>query len=196
MKTIEIQVYEFDELTEDAKENARQRFRDVSQEFYEAEYVIDDAKTIGSLFGLDIKHVFYSGFYSQGDGACFEGSYEYKKGGLKEVKEYAPKDAELHEIVADLQELQRKNFYQLSAATKQYGFYSHSGCMVVDVWDNRTGGHADRETTESMTDILRLFADWIYTSLENEYEYQDSDVVIDENIRANEYDFDENGERI
>lgn len=36
---------------------------------------------------------------------------------------------------------------------------------------------------------------WIYRSLEAEYEYRQSDAVVDEDIRANEYEFTEGGER-
>jgi hypothetical protein len=195
MKKIEIEVYEFDELDKEAKEKAREWFRTgLSYDFqFYSEYVIEDAKTIGELFGLSIKNIFYSGFSSQGDGACFEASYEYKKGGLKKVKEYAPVDEELHKIVADLQELQRRNFYSLSATTKHLGHYVHSGCMVVDVWDGRADRYADKETAEGMTEILRLFADWIYDKLEKEYRYQTSDEIVDENIRCNEYEFFKNG---
>ena len=195
MKTIEIQVYEFDELAEEAKEKAREWFRtglSYNFQFY-SECIIEDAKTIGELFGLNIKNIFYSGFYSQGDGACFEASYNYKKGGLKKVKEHAPVDEELHRMVADLQELQRKNFYSLSATTKQWGNYMHSGCMTVVVWNGRADRYADKETAEGMTEILRLFADWIYDKLEKEYRYQNSDEGVDENIRNNEYEFLENG---
>ncbi len=42
---------------------------------------------------------------------------------------------------------------------------------------------------------LRDFADWIYSQLEKEYEYQMSNECVDENIRANEYEFTEEGMR-
>jgi hypothetical protein len=63
----------------------------------------------------------------------------------------------------------------------------------VDVWDGRADRYADKETAEGMTEILRLFADWIYDKLEKEYRYQTSDEIVDENIRCNEYEFFKNG---
>ena len=42
---------------------------------------------------------------------------------------------------------------------------------------------------------MRDFAQWIYDSLEKEYEYQMSDEFVTENIEANEYEFDEEGNR-
>ena len=138
--------------------------------------------------------IFFSGFSSQGDGACFEGSYSYKKGALAAVKAYAPEDTELHRIVTELQNIQRKAFYKLSARTMHRGYYYHSGCMSVDV-----GVDADRYPTdaeeEALTECMRDFADWIYKQLETEYEYQNSDEQVAEAIRANEYTFTEGGAR-
>jgi hypothetical protein len=36
---------------------------------------------------------------------------------------------------------------------------------------------------------------WIYRQLEREYDYQNADAQVDENIRANEYEFYEDGKR-
>ena len=41
---------------------------------------------------------------------------------------------------------------------------------------------------------MRDFAQWIYDGLEAEYEYRQSDEVIDEAMIANEYEFTEDGE--
>src|SRR3990167_3827578 len=122
METIEVKVYQFDELNEEAKEKARAWFREGNQNdsFY-AESVIDDAKQIGKLMGIDISKVYYSGFWSQGDGACFEGSYAYKKGSLKAIREYAPQDTELHRIATELAMIQRANFYGISGSVKHVG---------------------------------------------------------------------------
>lgn len=43
---------------------------------------------------------------------------------------------------------------------------------------------------------MRDFADWIYERLSDEYDYQTSDSAVEETIRANEYEFDEDGERV
>lgn len=42
---------------------------------------------------------------------------------------------------------------------------------------------------------MREFADWIYSRLEAEYEYQNADEQVDESIRINEYEFAEDGNR-
>jgi hypothetical protein len=47
-----------------------------------------------------------------------------------------------------------------------------------------------------VTQCMRDFADWIYDQLRKEYEYQMSDEQVDETLIANEYEFDEDGDRI
>jgi len=136
-----------------------------------AETVIDDAKHIGAIMGIDVDDVRYSGFWSQGDGASFTGSYAYVKGAAAAIRAEAPNDAALHAIADTLQRIQARHFYQLTATISQSGHYSHEYTMSVDAEDARDSyrdiGNADEELTEAFRD----FARWIYRSLEREYEY-------------------------
>ena len=120
--TVITTVYTFDELSDRAKEKARDWYRErraLDYGWWECTY--EDVDNIFKIIGItsddyvkcmdgtmrrkgpDIR---FSGFSSQGDGACFEGSYNYKKGALKAIRAYAPKDEELHRIVRELQELE------------------------------------------------------------------------------------------
>ncbi len=194
--TVTTKVYTFGELNDDAKEKAREWWRSGAFDYEWWDCVYEDATTLAALFGLDIDKIYFSGFWSQGDGACFEGSYEYKKGGLKAVMEHAPQDKKLHAIVKQLQDIQRPTFYRLTATTKQSGLYNHSGCMSVDVSNDDTRRYysdATNEQEEELTDELRCFADWIYSQLETEYEWINADEQVDEAIRSNEYEFTEEG---
>ena len=206
MRTIQTTVYQFSELSDSARKTAISRYRDSYEDFsYYAETVIEDAATIADIIGIDLRNtlttrndgttlyaptVFYSGFCSQGDGACFEGSYSYKKGALKALIDYAPLDTELHRIAKQLQDLQRVNFYKLTAKMKHRGYYNHSGCMHVEINSSRT---VSNDTEDELTHLMCDFADWIYSQLTIEYEYQNSDDQITENFEANEYEFNENG---
>jgi hypothetical protein len=191
---IKTTVYQYDELTPEAQEKARDWFRSASEgdNFY-SEYVTEDATTIGALMGITIDNVYWSGFWSQGDGACFIGSYRYTKGATKAIKAYAPQDKELHRIAEELQSLQRKNFYSLTARMAHRGRYQHSGCMSVDVEDSRDQYRATPE--DDLTQLMRDFADWIYKQLKSAYEYDNSDESVSKNIRCNEYTFTESGKR-
>lgn len=140
---------------------------------YWSESVIDDAKEIGAIIGFDIDDVYFSGFWSQGDGACFTGNLYYAKGASKRIREYAPQDTELHDIADRWTALQRANFYSISGRVTHRGHYSHSGCTSFDFEDARhyygwtNSGFDEDEAIQ----IARDFMDWIYARLETEYEY-------------------------
>lgn len=195
--TTETQAYTIRELSDKAKENAHQQWLD-NFEFFGAEYVIDDAKQVAALMGWEIDKIFYSGFWSQGDGACFEGIMRYAKGCYKKVCEYAPKDTELHRIAKEWQELQKRAFYALGAKVKQSGRYMHSGCTSFDCTDTRTqwGYLENAEIEQSIIQVGRDFMDWIYKQLESAYDYETSLESFIENCDANEYEFDESGKML
>lgn len=99
MRTIEKTVYQYEELSDKAKEKARAWYLDGEE--FDADCTIGDAVTIAGLLGIAIDtraamptsgklrqepRIFYSGFSSQGDGALFEGFYRYKEGSVDAVR--------------------------------------------------------------------------------------------------------------
>lgn len=198
MRIIETKAYQLHELSSEAQEKAIENVRNHEGYPYHGwwGFVYEDVKTIASLFGLEIDEIYFSGFSSQGDGACFEGYYSYKAGGLKAVEEYAPTDLELYGIVKGLQDVQRRYFYGLTAVTKHRGYYYHSGCMAVSVYQNAGMDYANIDVEREITDLLRQFADWIYSQLEAEYDYRMSDEAVRATIEDNGYEFDEEGNLI
>ena len=209
MRIIETKVYKFDELSDDAKEFARQWWRDCeNQDSSTFDYTYEDVATIAETFGLDIRTrpvklmnnttrydpcIYFSGFSSQGDGACFEGEYRYKAGALKAIKSEYPKNEDLHRIVKELQELQRKNFYRIHCSMRHRGHYYHSGCMQVEC-ENSHDSYLPVVGEDEFIQCMRDFADWIYKRLEDEYDWIMSDEQVDESIVANEYEFNESGD--
>lgn len=190
-------VYRFDELPEDAREAALEKLRDINVDYPDwHEFVIDDAKRMAALMGIDIDDIYYSGFWSQGDGACFTGSYSYAKGCAKKIRREAPKDETLHDIADRLQGIQRRNFYRLTATVTHSGRYSHEHCTEVRVYretEHSLVGDVDAETDEALTDILRDYMRWIYSSLESEHEWLTGDEAVIDTILANEYEFTSDG---
>lgn len=207
MRVIEKTVYKYSELSESAQEKARAWYRDASAgDNYFAESVFEDAANVADILGIDLRQtrktkmdgshsyeptIYFSGFSSQGDGACFVGSYKYKKGAGKALRQYAPTDVELHRIADELQATQKRYFYSLEAKCSHRGHYYHSGYMDVEAYDKRDE-YRDCPADE-ITDSLRSFADWIYRQLENGYEYQMSDEQVTDAIEANEYEFSKDG---
>lgn len=219
MREVVSKVYTFDELSDRAKERARQWFRDGSDSFNDwgADNVIEDAARLGCMIGIYIRTkpvklmgggtrmdptVYWSGFSSQGDGASFEGSYSYTKGGVELLAAEAPSGTgkghegnnEVNRIACELRALQRKHFYRLQASISTRGNYSNSHYMSFDI-ERSDSADVPADDCAALEELLRDFADWIYHNLEREYEWQYADEQVDENIRANEYEFDEEGNR-
>lgn len=197
-------LYSFEELSEASKERAREWWRaGAGCDNFFAEAVIDDAEHIAPLLGIDFMvdrvplcgggtrtkpRIYWSGFWSQGDGASFEAYFAYKKGSAKAIREHAPMDKELHAIADALQAAQRRVFYRANGTITTRGHYSHSGTMHISMNDGCESVEDDIEQA------LREFADWIYSQLEAAYEYEQSDENVDANIIANGYEFTEAGD--
>ena len=134
--TVTHTLYRFEELSARAKENARDWWRELEQMDFEPDYA--DFEAIANILGIEFDAkpikllgggtryqptIYWSGFSSQGDGACFEGCYRYAKGASKAIRDYAPKDERLHAIADNLQEIQSKAFYRWEARCQHRGIY-------------------------------------------------------------------------
>lgn len=204
--TIEKTVFAFNELSDRAKDAAREWWRNGESQDFDSEYIFDNAVTCGKLMGIEISTksvkrmgggtreqpvIYWSGFSSQGDGACFEGHYQYEKGSARAIRKHAPQDSELHGLADTLQKIQSRHSYKIGARMKHSGHYQHSGCMQVEV--ECDGRDVTQIVDDEIAQCMRDFADWIYRNLEREYEYRMSDENVDESIRCNEYEFTEEG---
>lgn len=195
MRTIEINLYKYNELTDEAaKERARDWYRQGHLDYEWWDHVYDMAKEAGAILGIDIDNIYFSGFWSQGDGACFEGSYSYRKGWRKELQQHFGGEtlAKLERIGLDLQDAQAKAFYKLSASVAHTGGnYHHLFTYIsVDHEDRRASSHEEGTITDALSD----FMGWIYDCLESEHDYLTSDESVEEGLIVNEYEFTEEGE--
>lgn len=201
MKTHEIKTYTFDELpTDAAKEKAREWWRSLDDN-WDSSFYIDDAKAVFALMGFDIDRVYFSGFWSQGDGACFEGSWHARDVGaaLSRVKKHAPQDEILHRLAKECERIAQL-FPNSYLSVKHRGHYYHEHCTDFticitddngDEIDTDARGHAEEDLIGVTKDAMR----WIYRQLEKDYNHSQTDEVVDEMLRANEYDFTEDGAR-
>jgi hypothetical protein len=198
METREYKVYEFNELSALGKEQAIEKFRENNLDYKWWDCTYEDVKEIGALMGIEISNIYFSGFYSQGDGACFEGCYNHRLGSTKDLIKYAPMNSEVHEMSRALSIIQKPYFYQLSAAVTHSGQYYHENCANISVmgeWEQGEYGYdeAFKDTEIAITEVLRDFMKWIYKALESDYDYLQSDGAIKETLIANEYKFTEDG---
>jgi len=229
-----VTVYKFDELSDEAKETAREWWREqIFQDSSDWEFVYDDAVRMGKMLGITIPprnqkchvlgskgkpgrdfidtspSIYFSGFSSQGDGACFEGTYKPIEDAAARIRQETNNtETELIRIAEALYTLQQPyetHSLRLVASITHSGRYSHSGTMSAEVkCVNLDGDECDApehlakraaEDDEKLERLMRDFADWIYKSLEKEYRDQMSDEHVDESIISNEYDFTADGKR-
>jgi hypothetical protein len=208
---IEIITYRFNELSDPAKEKARAWYREggIDHDWFECVY--DDFERVCTILGVTLETrsvrlygggtqpkpcIWFSGFWSQGDGASFEGHYRHAKAAPRRIREYAPQDEELHRIATVLQAIQKRNFFQLHATAVHRGRYCHEYCMAISVErDSSTYQDMTTDAEEIVIETLRDLARWLYRRLEQEYEYRTSDEVVDETIIANDYTFTESSRR-
>jgi hypothetical protein len=147
--------------------------------------------------------IFFEGFCQQGQGACYEGSYGYRKGSVKDIKEHAPQDTKLHRIAKDLADAQKYVFYSATASIGHQGRSCHRYSMAIDVIaetddykaqplvDYRFEKHG---VEKAIQEALGDFADWIFSQLREQHDYLISDEAIDEQL--NDMEFDEDGDLI
>lgn len=197
MITKEITFAHFNDLTDSQKEKVLDKNRDTNVDYDWWEYTIDDCKEIGQLMGFEMENIYFSGFHSQGDGACFTGGFSYKKNMVKSIKSLYPTDTELHRIAKEVQELYRKSFYTMCGQISQRGHYNHERSMSLNynTYQDEIKGQVDED---EWLDIIADFACWIYKRLNNEYDWLTSDEQVAESLIANECEFelDEDGELV
>lgn len=204
MTTKTINLFTFNELSDSAKEKARAWWRSCNDgDTFWSECVIDDAKEQGRNMGLDIDKVYFRGFWSQGDGACYEGTWhacDVKAGETAKDWGDSPATKEIRRIAAEFEET-AKNFPNASFSVKHSGYYCHEFSTSFNVSlgeDKDNGSISQEEWSRAEGDLIETARDymrWIYRQLEKEYEYQNSDEVIDELLESNGYSFREDGKR-
>jgi len=195
MKTVEIGVYQFDELSESAKEKAREWYRSGGFDYPWHEYTIDEFITENQSKFYDI-NAFFSGFWSQGDGACFEYS--------NISQDY------FWQIIEglNLPNWKKRIIEQcdFSAKGKHTGHYYHENSISHYFTLEARFNWSYKNATDFVSEIESLVSDQIeqdakelsrelYKTLEKEWEYLNSDESVDESILANEYEFTEDGNR-
>ena len=210
-RIVETVVYTIEELPDEAKEKARAWYRQdgLHDEWYD--FVYEDFQTICRILGVSLRtspvrlmgggtrdrpHIYFSCSSSQGDGASFEGVWSHARDARKAIRAHAPRDEELHRIADALQNVQRRNFFQVHATVRQSGRHCHEYSMAIGVErDSPTGQPPTDGAEDIVIEALRDLARWLFRQLRSEYEHQTSDDAVDEILRANEATFTADGRR-
>lgn len=187
-------------MTSEQRERLLERHRYINvshDDWYEGVYAVfkEDMKAIG----VDVWSIFFSGFSSQGDGACFQG-------GLDDTRKYLDHHHQgQYPMIRKLLEHESRVYAQC----KHLGRYYHHNCTefwvdagtLTNMVDQPTEFHEaivkqwqkqlDHEVAAFEKDIIeqwRTYMQDLYRKLEAEYDYLTSDEAVWEAIGANELD--------
>ena len=152
--------------------------------------------------GIDVRRMYFTGFWSQGDGACFEGAF----GNLRAYLDHHHKDQ--YPMIRKL--LEHDGYVYIEC--RHSGHYYHENCtqfstdhdtfyrlvecptefheQIVDQWDKQLEYEID-DFERDVTEQWRSYMQDLYRKLEEEYDYLTSDEAVWEAIEANELDEDE-----
>lgn len=190
MRTIEKQVFTFEELSEEASQKVIENYRNNS---HDDSFVFDDVKNNYTEFleyiGFNNVKIYFTGFYSQGDGACFTGSYKYAKIDKKKLSGFCLSMNFMLETIKMLTDLQKPMFYSLTANISHRGHYYHENSMGYEIKDSRASCYYDTIDNDDFKYICKDIAKCIYKSLGQENDYINSDEYIIETIEVNEYEY-------
>lgn len=185
MKTITkaYDVYSYDELDEAAKEKVLIEFSDINVEHDWYDGVFEQWVEKLHNIGFSSADIEFSGFYSQGDGACFSASPDL--GALVTYLKFPKKDIEKI----------RQWEYQGKATgvIRTLGhMYSHENMRRFDIDADANDALIDR-LTEKGEELRHDLSKQIYKDLKKSYEYLTSREAIEQTIRDNEYEFTKEG---
>lgn len=194
MRTIEKTVYTFDELTDRVKEKVIKDQIEFESEVYTCDWLIQEWVEKLKEEGFINAKIHYSGFYSQGDGACFDAEIDLKKF-VNDYKTYLPLLAKrLDRIDEYIEAGICKNSYS--------NWYSHEKTRYIDVTCN---SDLDERQVRRLAKEVKILDELIekdrldlckqfYKELKEDYERVTSSESAIADIKANEYEYFEDGE--
>ena len=200
MRTETIEIYKFEELSEEAQEKAIEKFYDLN--IYEGWWDSVYEMYKKDETGFDIDKIYFSGFWSQGDGAMFEGSPN------EDILNFITPGYNNQQYQKDWSrviKLIKNGDINIYGSFKQHGRYYHSKSYSDNLeteftndWQYKNYSNIEDICEDILYEIREHYEDIcnkIYHSLEQEYEYYTSREAIEGSIIANEYEFTEDGEQ-
>ena len=217
-KTIEVEVFKYDELSDSAKQKAREWYLEgMDYDWWDSTYemAIEDGKEKG--FYID--KIYFSGFSSQGDGASWTGQVDVRQWleencadsiGLsawcqliqedvvsKHVKVEANTAHYCHESTMSFQDVadQTDYFSDEDPLTLPSIFKGMSIATVFDLIasDPECVYKGVDDITKAITESGKDYARDIYQRLREEYEYLCSEEMMLDHFNCNDYFFDSDG---
>ena len=193
MKTIELKLYKFQELNNEARQKAIEDKVKQNSEYIYMDCFNDDAIEQIKDAGFENPKLEYSLSYSQGDGLSFKAD-----GITQELKDSIFKAIGLSYKRAEIIEQ-----YLIVKITGNKGHYSYAKKDQIDVYLESNYSGNEKHNIQKYVDLFLNELEEIYMDLcnklekqgYNEYEYQCSEEYAIQEIEDNDDDFLENGEK-
>lgn len=202
MKTIETTVYDFNELSEKAKEAARAwlRGQEESDNDWAGCTIEEWQNGFLTAMGWSGAKIGYRGFWSQGDGAHFEGEWHSCNVRPDWLTEQGITDEDLARFLSEYAELAKK-YPSSFCRVRHRGHYQHENCTLFDNFEvlDGKGDHVPEESyddfAQKIVDLSKEVMRHIYSCLEKEYDFYNADTQVDERIAGNGHTFTAEGVR-
>lgn len=184
-------------MDEKEKQKLIEKYRDINVDYEWYQYTFDDFIARMEKVGIEVDNIHFSGFYSQGDGACFEGRIHRP---LRFMRKHCPGQ---YPMIRKL--IVMKGY--LNVGCTHSGQYYHAESTVFDMnyeefWTFLDAKDEMRESVIEVMDeqlnrefddfyndvknVFRGYMNELYHELRDEYEHLTSDDVVWESIVANE----------
>lgn len=216
MRTITTSVYTYNELSDKAKEKAREWYRECGFEYDWWNFLYDDFEQRAQELGITLNRkylqlmngktrsepeIYFTGFYHQGSGSSFTGRWRAQDMHVDKLESECPSDTELHriaDILAGCAKDDREMWADISAEGDNWIRVEVHDADAMEEQLNELEyksneynllAQACKQREDEITEALRDFNRWIYRSLEREWDWLNSDEHVSDVIIANEYEF-------
>jgi len=189
MKEVSLKIYTVDELDEKVRNAVIEEYRDILTDDDWWEPIYEGFREDMEALGLE-GELYFSGFWSQGDGACFVSDTVDTDLLVRKLYESG------HDIPEDA--LLYSGDYSIRISKVDESFanqYSHEYTIEAVITNE-----GDRIPTTDITKLENVLTEWIrsecklvYKNLEKFYEELVTDEAVLETIRENEWMFTESG---
>jgi hypothetical protein len=183
----DIEVFSIDELADDVKPDVLGKFRETVVDFPwdtdEIECIISELEKFGLIDGT----ILYSGFWSKGDGACFNNA-------ILDIREWS--QTEPTDRYPTIRKYFDEDSYNLYCHVRHSGYYYHENCMDFIFDDILVDEIPLSEWDELKCSVIAWFKDEAkkaYRRLEKTYEAATTDEAVIDFLNANDYLFDNEG---
>lgn len=187
-------------VSSERRESLLETHRYINVEFGDwYDCVYSDFKEDMREVGIHVRRMYYTGFSSQGDGACFEGGFDnlrtylnhHHKGQYPMIRKLLEHGGYVYINCTHSGRYYHEQSTHFS--TEHETFYRTVECptefheQIVDTWDKQLEDEVE-DFEKDVIEQWRTYMQDLYRKLEEEYDYLVSDEAVWETIEANELD--------